>query len=156
MRAHALMMVTIASLVVESAAQTKPDLSGVWTMMPDKSDFGRLAAPARQTRTITYKEPSGTVEIVQSAEATGDTRVLTPFRTDGTPQLTDFFGSEMTTVGRWDGATLVLRSTRKTDQGDADMEDRYTLSAGGQTLLMTRSFNSPSGPVVQKIAFARK
>src|SRR6185436_18842785 len=48
------------------ATQTKPDFSGVWTLVADKSDFGEMPAPATMTRTITHKDPALTIVVAQT------------------------------------------------------------------------------------------
>ena len=156
MRARASMILAMTGLLIAGlSAQAKPNLSGEWTMVPEKSDFGRLSAPRNQVRTITHKEPTFKIVVVQSADATGDTTVPLTFTTDGTPQHNSFLGTPMTTVGRWENATVVFKSTRQTDQGDVAMEDRYSLR-DGKTLVLTRSFNTPEGPVAQMIIFTKK
>lgn len=157
MRVRSLIVVLAVVLAAAGfSAQAKPDLSGVWTLVPEKSDFGALPAPTKQTRTITHKEPTLKIVTEQSADATGDTKIETTFTTDGKPQANNVMGSDMSTIGSWDGVTLVLKSTLKTDGGDVSMEDRYSLADGGKTLVMTRSFSSAEGATAQKMMFAKK
>jgi hypothetical protein len=157
MRVRSSLIVVLAAglAVANLSAQAKPDLSGVWTLVLEKSDFSVLPPPTKQTRTITHKEPTLKVLTEQSAEG-ADTRVETTFTTDGKPQANSVQGTPMSTVGSWDGATLVLKSTLKAPQGDIAMEDRYSLADGGKTLTMVRSFTSAEGSATQKLTFTKK
>src|SRR5207237_350459 len=91
-----LFAVLALSLTGGLGAQAKPNFSGVWVLVPDKSDFGPLPAPASMTRTITHNDPSLKIVTVQSGGATGDTTIQTTFSTDGKPQSNTVSGNAMT------------------------------------------------------------
>jgi hypothetical protein len=88
--------------------------------------------------------------------ATGDTNIETTFSTDGKPHRNTISGADMTTIGTWEGSTLLLRSTLKVDGGDLSIEDRYTLGDGGQTLTLTRKLTSSEGATTATISMVKK
>src|SRR5262245_59456013 len=133
MRTRFSIVLILASLAAATlSAQAKPDLSGVWTMVSEKSDFGAMPAPSKMTRTITHKDPSLKMVIAQSSDS-GDSTTETSFTTDGKPSHNTVNGSDMTSTASWDGATLVIKSTLAMQDANVGIEDRYVVSDGGKT-----------------------
>jgi hypothetical protein len=137
------------------ATQTKPDFSGVWTLVAAKSDFGEMPAPTSMTRTITHKDPALTIVIAQSG-AQGDTSVTANVSTDGKPHTNDVAGNAMTTTGKWDGNAILLHSTATMDGASVTLDDRYELSDAGKTLTLTRKIVAPDGELTMKVVMAKK
>jgi hypothetical protein len=138
------------------ATQAKPDFSGTWTLVADKSDFGEMPAPASMTRTITHKDPDLKIVTAQTGGMNGDTTITTNLSTDGKPHTNDVGGSMMTTTGKWDGAAIVLHSTANMQGADVTLDDRYELSDGGKTLTVTRKIATPDTSFTMKIVLAKK
>jgi hypothetical protein len=152
-------VVTVVGVVVlaaQLAGQAKPDFSGTWTMVADKSDFGPMPAPASMTRTITHKDPVLKVVIVQTGGPMGDTTIETNFTTDGKPQQNTVSGNPMTTVAKWDGAAITLHTNTSQQGVDILLDDRYELSNAGKTLTITRKITTPDEPFTITIVFAKK
>jgi hypothetical protein len=157
---HTIRLFTVlaAALVLQSAlhAQAKPDFSGTWTLVPDKSDFGQMPAPATMVRTITHKDPSFKVVTKQTGSAMGDTTVETAFTTDGKPASNTVQGSAMSTTGKWDGTAVLFHSTLNVQGNDLTIDDRYELSDAGKTLTVMRTFTTPDGPLATKIVMKKQ
>jgi hypothetical protein len=157
---HTLRTLVLLSAVVAVPAalhaQAKPDFSGTWIFVPEKSDFGQMPAPATMTRTITHKDPSLKVVTVQTGGPMGDTSVETTFTTDGKPQQNNVQGSQMTTVGKWEGSAILLHSSINVQGTDLTIDDRYELSDGGKTLTVMRTFTAPDGNAVTKIVMKKQ
>ena len=153
-------IVSFAVLTLISAAvltaQAKPNFSGVWTMDPSKSDWGQLPAPETMTRTITHKDPLFKMVTVQAGGGTGERTIETTFSTDGKQTKNNILGDPMTSVGNWDGTTLVVLSTLTTQGFDVPIEDRYVLSPDKKTLTVTRKVTTPNGETVAKIVLVKK
>jgi hypothetical protein len=111
MRRILIVLTTLLVIAPRLHAQAKPNFSGEWVVDLSKSDFGPVGAPGQMTRTIKHTEPVIESVTVQSGGDTGDVKLTTKYTTDGKPQTNDYLGSPMTTVGRWDGTTLVLNTT---------------------------------------------
>lgn len=120
-------------------AQTgeKPNFSGVWRMVKEKSDFGKVAMPDRILRTIDHRGVTINVHTEQEAGGrTSSTDLL--YYTDGRDSTNEVSGREGTYHCFWDGGTLVIRTEAKTKSGRAALtEERWTLEPDGNTLTMT-------------------
>lgn len=147
-----LVLAATLAIGVTLSAQAKPNFSGEWTMVPEKSDFGPLAKPTKMTRAITHADPALTIVTTQSGGALGDTSVTTIFSTDGKPQKNTVSGNPMTTVGKWDGSAIVLNSTLP----EVTIEDRYSLSDEGKTLTVVRKFTTSEGAATATIVLTKK
>jgi len=145
-----------AALAAQLSAQSKPNFSGEWTLVPEKSSFGTMPTPATMTRTITHKDPAIKIVTTQTGGALGDTTIETNFTTDGKPQSNTVSGTPMSTVGVWDGATLTFHSVLSQPGGDITVDDRYELSDDGQTLTVTRKLGSADGGLEAKMVFKKK
>lgn len=152
----AVAFVAFAALSAGLIAQAKPNFSGVWVMVPEKSDFGPVPAPASMTRTVTHQDPVLKVVSVQSGGAMGDVKIETTFSTDGKPQKNTVIDSPMTTTGKWEDKTLVLTSTMSMQGVDVGIEDRWALSDDGKTLTVTRKIAAPDGEMTAKIVMVKK
>jgi hypothetical protein len=148
--------VAFTALSVGLIAQAKPNFSGEWVMVPDKSDFGPVPAPTSMTRTITHQDPVLKIVTVQSGGATGDRKIETMFTTDGKPQKNTIIDSPMTTTGKWEDKTIVLTSTMSMQGVDVGIEDRLVLSDDGKTLTVTRKIAAPDGEMTARIVMVKK
>ena len=138
------------------SAQAKPNFSGTWTMVPDKSSFGMMPTPSAMTRTITHTEPTLKVVTVQTIPGQPDTNIQTVYTTDGKPAQNTVSGNPMTTVGKWEGSTLVLNSTMSYQGANVTIEDRYSLSDAGKTLTVARKIATPDGSTDVTVVLTKK
>jgi hypothetical protein len=165
---HARIGAALAALLLMAAAslsaQAKPNLTGEWTLVPEKSDFGPMPKPTKMVRTATHTEPALKFVTVQSSEQ-GETTAETNYTTDGKPTKNTVQGNTMTSTAKWDGATLVITSTLSIPGKDADgsvkvidvpMSDRIELSADGKTMNQVRTLDTPEGQFTLKLVFAKK
>jgi hypothetical protein len=155
-RQSLLAVVGLALLATQVSAQAKPNFSGEWTMVPEKSSFGMMPTPTSMTRTITHKDPAVKIITTQTSGALGDTTVETNFTTDGKPQSNIVTGTPMSTTGGRDGAAMTFHSTLTQQGADVIVDDRYELSDGGQTLTVTRKFSADGTGFEAKLVFKKK
>src|SRR5262245_27183348 len=148
--------VAVVALSAGLFSQAKPKFSGEWVMVPEKSDFGPVPAPASMTRTITHQDPILKIVTVQTGGATGDRKIETTFSTDGKPQKNTIIDSAMTTTGKWEDKTIVLTSTMSMQRVDVGIEDRMSLSDDGKTLTLTRKIAAPDGEMTAKVVMVKK
>ena len=148
--------VAVVALSAGLFAQAKPNFSGEWVMVPEKSDFGPVPAPTAMTRTITHQDPILKIVTVQTGGATGDRKIETTFSTDGKPQKNTIIDSPMTTTGKWEDKTIVLTSTMSMQGVDVGIEDRMSLSDDGKTLTLTRKIAAPDGEMMAKVVMVKK
>ncbi len=138
-----------------SHAQAVPNLSGIWALQVDKSDFGMMPGPQSRTDLIDHQEPKLTIKrtIVSAA---GETTSNLVYAVDGKPYKNMVGQNELTSTLKWDGATLVMVSTLTTPQGDVTITDRYTLAADGKTLTQTRSLSVQGQEIAQTMVLAKQ
>lgn len=149
-------LVGALSSTVGALAQAKPNFSGTWTMVPDKSSFGQMPTPSAMTRTITHTEPTLKIVTFQTIPGQPDTNIQTVYTTDGKPAQNTVSGNPMTTIGKWEGSTLVLNSTMSYQGTDITIEDRYSLSDAGKTLTVTRKIATPGGATDITVVMTKK
>lgn len=136
--------ITAAVLLVAapavSSAQGTPDFSGTWVLQVDQTRFDSLAGPGPQSRTdvIEHKEPNLTIKRTIQGPA-GETVTNLTFVVDGKPHKNTAGTAEITSVLKWDGATLLIESTSPDPQGGVfSITDRMSLSPDGRTLTQVR------------------
>jgi hypothetical protein len=116
---------------------TKPNFSGRWRMVKDKSSFSGFTVPDVLVQVVDDHIPAMNVHTVETLGGKTSTADVTYF-TDGRQSSNVVNGREATSKTFWDGQVLVVRTDMKDSKGDdIEMEDRWILSPDKQTL--TRS-----------------
>jgi len=116
---------------------TKPNFSGRWRMVKDKSNFSGFTVPDVLVQVVEDKIPAMNVHTVQTKGGKTSTADVMYF-TDGRESTNIINGRDATSKAYWDGPALVVRTNMKDSKGnDVEMEDRWDLSHDKQTL--TRS-----------------
>jgi len=87
------------------AAQAKPDFSGTWVMVPEKSDLGGMPSPGGRTDVIAHQEPKLTIK-----RTIGDATMNLVYAVDGQPWKNTIPQGEVTSTLKWDGDVLVMQS----------------------------------------------
>jgi hypothetical protein len=151
-----LLMVAAACPLQSQLPAPKPDFSGRWRMVKDKSDFGGFSVPDAVVRVVDHHDPTLNVHTVQT---TGDktTSADVSYYTDGSPSTNVINGHDATSKAYWDGPALVIRTTMKDSRNeDVNIEDRWELSEDQQTLTNTSHIETPKGQVDMKLVCARE
>jgi hypothetical protein len=118
--------------------QTKPNFSGRWRMVKEKSDFRGFKTPDIIVRTVDQHDPILNLHTVQTTGSQTSIADISYF-TDGSTANNVINGRNAQSKAYWDGAALVVRTDMKNAKGEAEqIEDRWELSEDGQTLT-TRS-----------------
>ena len=154
-RLAGLMALTLVTLAPAAAAQSVPDLSGTWVLVPDKSDFGPMPGPTSRTDIIDHKEPALTIKRTQMTPQ-GEVSANLVYAVDGKPYKNIAAGNEVTSTLKWEGQTLVIVSTISTPNGDANITDRLSLSSDGKTLTQARTISFQGQEVSQTIVLAKQ
>lgn len=141
--------------LMASAMFAKQDLTGVWNMVAEKSDFGKLPAPTKIERTIAHKDPSlliKTVQVGQQGEITSEYK----YTTDGTEfSSTTRFG-EVKGTAVWEGDDLVVKTKREVQGATISTLERWSLGDGGKSLTVNSQITTPQGEFQYKIYFEKK
>ena len=143
-------------LLAALPALAKSNFSGDWKLNASKSDFGQMPAPSSMTAKIAHDDPKLESSFKQSSDM-GDFEIASKYTTDGKECTNQGFGgSEMKSVLKWEGDTLVIDSKAKFGDNDVTMQEKWTLSADGKTLTVVRSFKSQMGEMAQKLVMEKQ
>ena len=136
-----LLLLTLAAAVVlpfSARAQGKTDFSGTWTLDASKSDPGRGGGGGGGGR-----GPGGPVTIKQTASeiAIG----AATYKLDGSESVNQMQGrggpTEAKSKTHWDGAKLVIETTREVGGNMVASTEIRSLSADGKEMTVETSFN---------------
>ena len=141
--------------LLTSALFAKQDLTGVWNMVAEKSDFGAMPAPSKIERTIAHKDPSILIKTVQSGQ-NGEITTEYKYTTDGQEftQTTRF--GELKGTAAWEGEDLVVKTKRQVQGAEITTVERWSLGDGGKSLTVSAQINTPQGEFKYKIHFDKK
>jgi hypothetical protein len=90
---------------------------------------------------IEHQEPKLTIKRTVVTAVAGESQVNLVYAVDGKPHKNMAGPSELTSTLSWEGRTLVTVSTLDTQQGQATITDRLTLSEDGKTLTQERTLS---------------
>lgn len=141
--------------VLTMPAAAKPDFSGKWKLVADKSDFGPMPPPEKMEQTVTHADPDlkvVTSQVGQQGEVTAELK----YTTDGKPTTNSFRGAEMKSTAKWDGDALSIESKVDFQGNEITLSDKWTLSDEGKSLIVNRKINSPQGEFEMKIVLSKQ
>jgi hypothetical protein len=146
----------LALIAAAAAFAAPPDLSGTWKLDTSKSTFGQFPAPSSMVQKVTHAEPKLTVAVKQSSER-GDFEFTSNYTTDGKESTnTGFGGAENKSVAKWDGDALNIETKGTFGDNAYSMKDKWTVSADGKVLTITRHFSSQMGELDQKLVLDKQ
>jgi hypothetical protein len=135
---------------------TKPDFSGRWRMVKDKSNFSGFSTPDVLVQVVDEHIPAMNVHTVETKGGKTSTADVTYF-TDGRESNNIVNGREATSKTFWDGQVLVVRTDMKDSKGnDIEMEDRWEISSDKQTLTRNSHVVTSSGGEVNLTLVCQK
>ena len=132
-------------------AADKPDFTGRWELVIEKSDFGNVAKPARMT--IESSISGAAMHSVQTTYSDQENQ-STEFTwyLDGKKHGTDKPAPGYS-VTRWEDSTLVTE--RKSNDGAYRQVIQMTLSRDGKTATEVIQTTNPSGKNKEKLVWRR-
>jgi hypothetical protein len=152
----ALVVAMIALSATTLAAQSKPNFSGEWTLVPAKSDFGMMPPPSSGVQKITHNDPQLKVVSTQTSDQGTNTTEST-YTTDGKECVNKgIMDSEMKSTAKWDGSALVIDSKMDIQGNAITITNKWTLSADGKSLTVNMHFASPMGDGDVKMIYEKK
>lgn len=126
---------TIAALAALAfPAAAAPNFSGHWKLNTEKS---KLDEPYQEERTIDHKDPELTVSSKASVDGEEEESTI-KYRTDSKQTRNMIDGDPLFTTAHWDGDVLVFDSELISDTDTTELHDRWTLSADGKHLTVSR------------------
>ena len=134
----------------------KPDFSGRWRMLKDKSDFGGFSMPSIVVRIVDDHPPTLNVHTIQTTGERTSTVDATYF-TDGSITKNVINGRDAESKGFWDGEVFVVHTSMKNAKGyQENIEDRWQLSKDRQTLTIASHVEMEKGQVDMKLVSVRE
>jgi hypothetical protein len=134
----------------------KPDFTGRWRMMKDKSDFAGFKVPDVITRSI---EQHGVIMNVHTVQTLGQKTSIADisYSIDGTVTQNVVNGRNAESRTFWDGAVLVVKTTMTTAKGGPELiEDRWNLSADKETLTIASHIETDKGGADMTLVCSRQ
>ena len=136
-------------------AQGKPNFSGAWELVLDKSNFGPMPPPKKSTDVITHREPKikmkSTMVIPQ-----GEFSEEFNYTTDGAENTNVSQGTTMRSHSRWEQGMLITEFDLYVKGTPTHFIERWRLADGGKTLINERTFVTPRGDRLQRLVYAKK
>jgi hypothetical protein len=136
----ALLAVLLLSLTPGVASQTaeappaRPNFSGRWRMVKEKSQFGGFTVPDAVIRVVDHHDPMINLHTIQTTGKNTSMSDVTYF-TDNSVTTNTIRGRDAQCRAYWDGSALVVRTKIIMANGDHEViEDRWELSPDGKTL----------------------
>ena len=148
----------LPALSSSQAVPTPPrtDFSGRWRMVKEKSDFAGFSVPDIIVRVVDHRDPTLNVHTVQTTGTKTSVSDVSYF-TDGSITKNVINGRDAESKAFWDGPALMIRTNMKDSKGEDEViEDRWELSADGQTLTTTSHITTPGGQVDMRLVCARE
>ena len=129
----------------------KPDFTGKWELVVDKSDFGGLPKPSRMTVESTVSgEAMKSVQTTYTAQDSESTEFV--WYLDGKRHKTDKPAPGFS-VSRWEDNTLVTE--RASDDGAYRQMIHMAMSRDGKTATELIQTKNPSGSNKEKLVWTR-
>jgi hypothetical protein len=139
-----------------AAPGPKPNLTGVWKLNIEKSEFGQFPTPDGRIDRITDDEPSVKIEVAQTGGIMGGMEFTMDLSADGKETTSTMFGNNVKHTAHWDGNALVVDSKMESQEGNIQFTSTYTLGEGGKSLGVATHFSGPQGDSDMKMVFDKQ
>ena len=138
---------------------TKPNLTGKWSLDIAKSEFGPIPPPESMVAVIEHQEPNVRITTTQKSPD-GEIVNSRSLTTDGKPntnKLKTMGGEvEVKSTTSWDGKKLRTSFTLEVAGGAIDVAEALELSEDGKSLILVRDYKSAQGPFMTRAVFNKQ
>lgn len=128
---------------------------GAWRLDVARSTFGSGKVPLARHDEITSRPPWLDVTST-TIRAADDTLTLSYRYRPGGVATNPVMGQDVRTIAAWDGRALSLSTSTKLFFLEVKVDERWSRSADGRTLVVERTSRLPTGPLRQRLVFARR
>lgn len=136
-------------------AQAKPNFSGAWKLVADRSDFGFFPLPEKLEQEIEHTDPDLKLKQIQSAQQ-GEVTVEFSYSTDGKETSNQVRGVPVKTVMNWDEDALKMEYKLTFQGNDVTVSERWVMAEDGKTYSVSRKIASPQGDIEMKLVLEKK
>ena len=140
-------------------AQSKPDFSGTWTLDAAKSDpapQGRGGGGGMGAGSVTIKQ-TGT-ELAVTSEGRQGPQTMT-YKLDGSESSNEVMGrggaQTVKSKAKWDGATLVIDTTRDFQGMSITTHEVRRLDSSGKEMVVETTAQTPQGEQKRKVVYTK-
>ena len=127
------------------APPPKPNFSGRWRMVKEKSVFNGFKVPDIVIRVVDHHDPMINLHTIQTTGKQTSMSDVSYF-TDNSVTMNTIKGRDAQCRAYWDGTALVVRTKMLMANGEREViEDRWELSADGKTLTTASHIVTESG-----------
>ena len=151
-----LLTAMVAAMVISfsARAQGRPDFSGTWTRDAAKSDPTPAGRGGSSGHTI--KQTATEIAVTIAGRAGPETSI---YKLDGTESTNQVQSPEgpLTVKGtaRWDGASLVIQTTREIRGMTIVTREVRTLDTTGKEMAIEAITQTPQGEIKRKVVFTK-
>ena len=159
MRRVLLLAATMAVILPFAArAQGKPDFSGTWTLDTAKSDpppAGR-GGGGGGAATLTIKQTA--TELSIQSEGRQGPQTMT-YKLDGSESKNEQMGrggaQTIVSKAKWDGASLIIDTTREFQGMSITTHEVRTLDNGGKEMKVESTTQTPQGEIKRNVVYTK-
>lgn len=149
-----LLAAILAAVVIPftARAQARPDFSGTWTRVADTN----TQAPQRGSNSHTIKQTATELAVTIAGRGGPETSVYTLDGREVANQVQSPDGP-LTVKGtaRWDGASLVIETTREIQGMTIVTKEIRTLDATGREMTIEAITQTPQGEIKRKVVLVK-
>ena len=132
----------------------RPDFSGTFTLNCQLSELAFLKPPKMRVDSVVHAEPSLTVTTLQ-IDTNGANTTIRRFTTDDVPVMIEVLGKVRQLRARWEDLELVVETSWDHNGNPRVLTDRWSLTANGRQLVVTRHQQMNGGAVRQRFVLDR-
>ncbi|MGA2598164.1 MAG: hypothetical protein ABSH09_14365 [Bryobacteraceae bacterium] len=144
-----------ATAPATSAMGAKPNLSGVWKLNVDKSDFGPIPGPESEVDTIDHKEPVLNLAVAQQG-AQGKQNYQLAININGQEEAHKLGDRDVKTTAQWEGSALIVLTKLMFQDNEVLIKAAYTMAPDGKTVNVATHLSSAMGEADQKMVFEKQ
>jgi hypothetical protein len=145
----------VKPMPAQAASDGKPNLSGIWKLNVDKSDFGPLPGPESETDSIEHNDPNLKLTVAQVG-GQGKLDYTLELAINGKEETHQMGPREVKTTAQWEGNALSVLVKLMFQDTEVMVKSLYTLAAGGKTVNVAAHLSSAMGEADQKIVFEKQ
>ena len=152
-------LMTAVVLPFPAGAQSKADFSGTWTLDTAKSDpppQGRGGGGGGGGGTQTIKQTTNELSITSEGRGGPQTLVYKLDGSESTNQVMGRGGAQtVKSTAKWDGASLVIETTRDFQGTPITTKEVRRLDKGGKEMQVESTTQTPNGEMKRKTVYTK-
>ncbi len=144
------------ALIAQAMTAAKPDFSGTWTLDAAKSDPAPTGRGGGGAGTMTIKQ-TGTELSIQTEGRQGPQTMT--YKLDGSESKNEQMGrggaQTIVSKAKWDGASLVIDSTREIQGMSITTHEVRKLDSGGKEMKIETTIQTPQGEQKRNVVYTK-